>query len=288
MFVGENKVKSIIEYYQSQLSSLYPEEEINSILYIVFDHLKNWSKIDVRMNVESGLSESELLQFHRILKRLKKGEPIQYIIGKTEFYGLPFMVNENVLIPRQETEELVDLILKENTGTLSIVDIGTGSGCIPISLKKNNPGYNLFAIDISPLALETANKNAQLNEVDVKFILSDILAIGDLNEIIEDDLDVIVSNPPYIPEKEKNLMHTNVLEHEPDLALFVEDEQPLVFYEKIGRLAYSKLRLGGKLYFEINEHFGNDVVDFLKEVGFLDICIVKDLQNKDRIVVAIR
>lgn len=288
MFVQQNKVSSIQEYYFTALKEVYPVEEIGSIIAIVFFHLKGWSKVELRMNSNETLSESELLEFHWVLKRLKTNEPVQYIIGESEFYGLSFVVNQHVLIPRQETEELVDLVLRNCFANETILDIGTGSGCIPIALKKSNSALKTIGVDISKEAIEVAKLNAEKNQVEVEFIERNILNVKSIDELVPEVVNIIISNPPYITEKEMSMMHQNVLAYEPKLALFVPNEAPLMFYDKIGRLAYNKLNIGGKLYFEVNEHFGKETSELLEEIGFSDICLIKDLQEKDRIIVAIR
>ncbi|MEO8796210.1 MAG: peptide chain release factor N(5)-glutamine methyltransferase, partial [Daejeonella sp.] len=222
-----------------------------------------------------------------ILDELKTGKPLQYILGETEFYDLPFKVNPSVLIPRPETEELVDWIIKDLLSRKQtkpeILDIGTGSGCIPIALKKNIPEAKVSAIDISGAALETAIKNSVLNKVEVKFHLHDILNTesGFFND---SEFDIVVSNPPYVTLSEKNLMHQNVLEHEPHLALFVDDNDPLIFYKAITKFASAHLKKDGVLYLEINENLGGETVSLLKGFGFKNVELRKDLPGKDRMI----
>jgi len=282
MFVQQNSVSAVVDYYKVELKDLMPIEEIDSIVKIVFQYFKSWDSITLRINQSEMLSESELLLFHGVLKRLKKEEPIQYILGETEFYGLIFKVKSDVLVPRQETEELVDLIINECKGNESILDIGTGSGCIPVCLKSEMPNSQVSALDVSEKAIHIARENADLNNVKVNFFLQDILAIDKLPT----KFDVIVSNPPYITEQEKKQMQKNVLEFEPHLALFVEDENPLIFYKKIAKIAIESLSVNGKIYFEINENFGKETAELLKDVGFSDIRIIKDINDKNRIVAA--
>jgi len=205
-----------------------------------------------------------------------------------EFYSLPFKVNNSVLIPRPETEELVDLVIKECKGYETILDIGTGSGCIPISLKKQLKNRLVYGVDVSEDALVLARDNAVLNSTDVIFVQADILQISSIKASFKKEFDIIISNPPYITNSEKALMSENVLTFEPHVALFVEDDEPLLFYDKIGHLAYYNLSSGGKLYFEINEQYGEQTMALLKSIGFSDIRMIKDLQNKDRIVAAVR
>jgi release factor glutamine methyltransferase len=216
--------------------------------------------------------------------QLLEKKPIQYILGEAPFYGREFKVNASVLIPRNETEELVHLIIKENKKlNLRILDIGTGSGCIPISLALEIPSSKTFALDISKEALEVAKDNAKKHEESIIFFQVDILN----EDIPVKDLDIIVSNPPYVCESEKSLMHENVLNFEPHLALFVKDNDPLVFYKIIAKKAKSALKSSGKLYFEINEAFGEKVQYLLEEQGYREISIIQDLNNKDRIVKAV-
>ena len=288
MFVNSNSVNEIITYYDEKLSALYPSNEVKNITEMMFEHFMGWDKITLRLNNKSSLSESELLLFHKALKRLLKNEPVQHITGEMEFYSLPFKVNKNVLIPRPETEELVDLVIKECKGYETILDIGTGSGCIPISLKKHLKYTLVYGVDISENALVVARDNAELNSTEVTFVKEDVLKMSSLENSIKKGFDVIVSNPPYITNSEKVLMSENVLTFEPHVALFIEDDEPLLFYDKIGHLAYDNLPSGGKLYFEINEHYGDQIMALLKSIGFSNIRMLKDLQNKDRIVTAIR
>jgi release factor glutamine methyltransferase len=288
MFVNSNIVNEIVTYYQEKLSELYPCNEIKNITEMMFEHFMGWDKMTLRSNSKSSLSESELLLFHKALKRLLKNEPVQHITGKVEFYSLPFKINKHVLIPRPETEELVDLVIKECSGSETILDIGTGSGCIPISLKKYLKNTFVYGVDISENALVVARDNAVLNSTEVTLVKEDVLQMSSIENSIKKGFDVIISNPPYITNSEKALMNENVLTFEPHVALFVEDDEPLLFYDKIGHLAYDNLSSGGKLYFEINEHYGNQTMTLLKSIGFSDIRMIKDLQNKDRIVAAIR
>jgi len=288
MFVNSNIVNEIITYYDEKLSALYPSNEVKNITEMMFEHFMGWDKITLRLNNKSSLSESELLLFHKALKRLLKNEPVQHITGEMEFYSLPFKVNKNVLIPRPETEELVDLVIKECKGYETILDIGTGSGCIPISLKKHLKNTFVYGVDISENALVVARDNAELNSTEVTFVKEDVLQMSSIENSLKKEFDVIISNPPYITNSEKALMSENVLTFEPHVALFIEDDEPLLFYDKIGHLAYDNLSSGGKLYFEINEQYGDQTMALLKFIGFSDIRMIKDLQNKDRIVLAIR
>jgi len=281
MFVTTNNLIDLIPYYKSKLGEVYEESEIENIFYLICDYTHNLSKIDIRIS-NTKLSESELLTHRSYVKRLLTNEPVQHIIGETEFYGLPFFVNQDVLIPRPETEELIDLILTSTKNSdLNILDIGTGTGCIPITLKSNLPLTKVTAIDISEKALDTATKNATLNKVDIQFIQKDILT-EDLNDLHL--FDIIISNPPYVLESDKLKMSKNVLDFDPALALFVEDTNPLLFYKRITKLATNKLTPNGQLFFEIHENFGKETEQLLIDSGFIGTRIIKDMQGKDRIV----
>ena len=243
--------------FVEQLLPLYGIDEAKSLAWLTINHVSKIDRSQYLLQKQEVLSLEKQTSLYQILNELKIGKPLQYILGQTEFYGLPFIVNSSVLIPRPETEELVHWILKSLSdqsiisGKFCVLDIGTGSGCIPIALKKNLPNIHAFGVDVSPIALETALKNATLNEVEVEFIQDDIL--NACSEILNAKYDVIVSNPPYVRLSEKNLMHANVLDYEPHLALFVSDDKPLIFYEAIADFALAHLSEEGKLFFEINE-----------------------------------
>lgn len=266
-----------------ELSPLYDEKEVESFFYIVLDCFHQLKRIDLALNPDLEMDSLQLLRWESVVIELKKQKPIQYILGETEFYGLPFLVNENTLIPRPETEELVDLISKENqnqSSEIKIVDIGTGSGCIAISLAKNLPNAKVSAIDVSEKALATAEKNSEINQVKVNFILKNILETDDL----EEQFDVIVSNPPYVRMLEKAEIKPNVLEYEPHLALFVDDNDALLFYRKIAQLALKNLTHRGKLYFEINQYLGKETVELLENLGFKKVRLIKDIYGNDRMI----
>ena len=268
-----------------QLSFYFPENEANSQTNLLFQHIfKNSTK---NFLSDSDFSEEEYLLLNKLAPRLLALEPIQYIIGEAHFYGREFIVNPGVLIPRGETEELIVWIrdsLKHGK-TYSILDIGTGSGCIPISLEKElwEKGIHsqVTGIDVSDKALEIAKQNAQRHESKVAFIQQDIFK-ADKNTF--SNLDIIVSNPPYVMEKEKAEMHDNVLKYEPELALFVSDDDPLIFYRKNNKKAQEWLVKGGWLYFEINEALGTEMVDLMEAAGYSAIELEKDLHGKDRMV----
>ena len=281
MFVTTNNLIDLLPYYKTKLVDIYEDNEIENIFYVICDYKHNLSRIDVKIS-NTLLSESELLMHRACIKRLLTNEPIQHIIGETEFYGLPFLVNQDVLIPRPETEELIDFILSTTKDSaLTILDIGTGTGCIPITLKSNLPLTKVSAIDISEKALETAIKNARLNKVNVNFSHKDILT-NNLTDLPQ--FDIIISNPPYVLESDKLKMNKNVLDFDPELALFVADENPLLFYKRITTLAVEKLNKNGRLFFEIHENFGKETKQLLINAGFTNVNIINDMQGKNRIV----
>lgn len=282
MKVPNHTVKSAKDFFKDELKLKYDASELNQMLEIVFAHLFGFSKLDLILNESKEIVIDG--EFRKIVEELKKNKPLAHVVGKWEFYGLNFCVNKFTLIPRPETEELVDLILKQNTTNAKVLDIGTGTGCIPIALKANNYLYDISACDISQAALDVAKKNAEINKVEITFFEYDILK--ECNNQPEHKYDIIVSNPPYITEKEKSLMQANVLDYEPHLALFVDDESPLLFYNAISCFAKHNLKEGGKLYFEINEHFGIQTAELLKNKGFKNVNIAKDINTKDRIVIA--
>ena len=280
-------IRAYRTHFIQELSSIYEEGEAESFFYLILEAKLQLKRIDLALQPDLTFSEAELVVWNSILEDLKKEIPIQYLLGKTNFYGLDFEVNENVLIPRPETEELVEWILEDcgkidTTSECSILDIGTGSGCIPISLKKQLPQAKVSAIDVSEKALEVAKGNAKLNGVEVNFILQNILETANLLE----SYDVIVSNPPYVRNLEKQEIKNNVLEYEPHLALFVADDDALIFYRKIGTLALKSLRPNGKLFFEINQYLGKETVDLLKDLGFQNVELRKDIYGNDRMILA--
>ncbi len=289
-------LKNYKTIFLEELSSLYDEKEIESFFYLTLEKLHQKKRIDLALQPNLAMDETQLTQWETVLAELKTYKPIQYILGETEFYGLPFLVNENVLIPRPETEELVELILvesrKSKVESLRILDIGTGSGCIPVSLKKNLPSAEVFAIDVSSNALEVAQKNADINGVEVGFMLTDILQVQDLTKLqtpnfqLPTFFNIIVSNPPYVRNLEKKEIKPNVLNYEPHLALFVEDNAALLFYRKITQLAKKHLAENGKLYFEINQYLGKETAALVESYGFKNVQLIKDIYGNDRIVSA--
>ncbi|MDO6812359.1 peptide chain release factor N(5)-glutamine methyltransferase [Tenacibaculum soleae] len=287
-------LKDFKSVFTKQLSSVYPQSEIDSFFFILIEEILGFKRIDSVLKADFLIPSDVLNQLQNITERLLKEEPIQYITGNTEFYGLPFLVNKNTLIPRPETEELVEWIITEvseihgkNITNFSILDIGTGTGCIPISIKHNLPNTIVSAIDVSLEALKVARKNAKLNTVEINFIEQDILNTDDLNQVLDSKkIDIIVSNPPYVRNLEKAEIKNNVLENEPHLALFVEDNNPLIFYDKIANLAVKHLTKNGLLFFEINQYLGKETVEILNKKGFKNIELKKDFVGNDRMIKA--
>jgi len=280
--INLHTVTDIRKLLRKELSDLYYEKEIDSVTNIIIKTIfgTNWlhqlsgKGPDIAPDIKSRILE--------IISELKTGKPVQYVLGETEFYGNVIRLNEHVLIPRQETEELADLIIRENRDLRGrIIDIATGSGCIAITLAKNIPGAILTATDISAEAISLARENAILNSVNITLVISDLT--GPLHESIM-QADIIVSNPPYVRESEKKLMHRNVIDFEPHTALFVPDDDPLVYYRHLLDISRSALNCGGKVYFEINEAMGSDLVNLMNVSGFREIKLVKDLNGKERII----
>lgn len=281
------KIKQYRTQFIKELSSLYDAYEAESFFYLILENKYNLRQIDLALNHELAFSDADLEVLESFLNELKKEVPIQYLLGKTNFYGLDFEVNENVLIPRPETEELVDWIINENkildkTKKLKILDIGTGSGCIAISLAKNLPNAEVYAMDVSKRAIETAKKNARNNNTKIIFILKSVLEL----EILKSNFDIIVSNPPYVRHLEKQEIKKNVLDYEPHLALFVDDNDALVFYRKIAELAQKSLLEKGQLYFEINQYLGKEMTELLEKMNFKNIELRKDIYDNDRMIKA--
>ena len=272
------KVSNIIPYFIKQFNGFAQEREIISWAYISINFILGYNRSDCIIHANKDITCDISDNLKQIIADLKTNKPIQHIIGETEFYGLKFKVNEHTLIPRPETEELVQWILQHEF--TSALDIGTGSGCIPIALKKNKDA-EISAIDVSESALLVAKENAKINEVEINFLLQDILKTTTLPKV-----DVIISNPPYVLDKEKELMLANVLDNEPHLALFVPDNNPLLFYKKIADIAFTSLPKNGLLFFEINERFGKETVAMLSVIGFVDIELKKDINDKDRMIKA--
>jgi release factor glutamine methyltransferase len=292
-------LKKYKTHFFDALKDIQDEQEIESFFFILTEYLHNLKRVDVALNPDFEISDAAIEKWNVILAQLQQEKPIQYITGEAWFYGLQFEVNENTLIPRPETEELVEWIIesqksKVQSQKLEILDIGTGTGCIPISLKVNLPQANVSAIDVSEKALEVAKRNAELNKVEINFIQTNILEVEDLSKLatsnfqLPTSIDIIVSNPPYVRNLEKQEIKKNVLEYEPHLALFVEDTDALLFYRKIAQLALKNLSSNGLLFFEINQYLGKETVELLENLGFKNIELKKDIYGNDRMVKSTR
>jgi len=276
-----------------ELKNVYEIAELRNIIELVIEHITNMSRAEQVKNKVPYLTCTQLEDLDAITERLKKNEPVQYILGEAWFAGMKFKVNKNVLIPRPETEELVDWIVKESQKSnpesirdksQNIIDVGTGSGCIPITLKKKLPHATISAIDVCSEALFTATENAIELNTDVNFLLLDFLDEEKWKELGQ--YDIIVSNPPYVKQSEINTMHERVKEFEPYLALFVPDNDALLFYKKLSGFAVKHLKSGGNLFVEINEALGEQVVNLFQTAGFANIELRKDMQGKDRMIKA--
>lgn len=288
------KALDLKQLYHNELDAIYGENEVESLFFICTEYYLNAPRFQFTLQPDFTLTSSETETFFNVLSGLKKQQPIQYLLGETDFFGLKFNVNPEVLIPRQETEELVDLIIKSHTdrsrsasknGILKILDIGTGSGCIAISLAKNLPNLEVYALDVSENALNVAKSNAEQNEVEINFVEADILKASTWNIELKDlEFDVIVSNPPYVRQLEKVEIQPNVLDHEPHLALFVDDDHPLEFYEAITEFSLQNLKSGGELYFEINQYLGEETKQLLVNANFSEIELLKDLNENYRML----
>jgi release factor glutamine methyltransferase len=281
--------KTLFQDFIEQVTLPETPEEISSIAFLVFEKLFQVSKTDIFAGKPIEVSMDTTARLADIVQRLNDHEPIQYILGEADFFGRTFKVNSSVLIPRPETEELIREVLSFVTSSahktgftekIKILDIGSGSGCIAITLSDEIAKAEVYATDVSPDALAVAQKNSQQLSAPVSFIIHDILK----ENIPMDTLDVVVSNPPYITPGEKMEMKENVVEHEPHLALFVPEHEPLIFYEAITKKSMKALKSGGKLFVEINERYGSEVSGLFLNCGFMDVRIVKDMAGKDRIV----
>ncbi len=282
-------IKQYRDQFIQELTPIYDMEEADSFFYLILDTKHQLKRVDLALQPDLVFSITELETWNLILDQLKKEIPIQYLLGTTHFYGLELEVNPNVLIPRPETEELVDWIVKKSKiknqkSKIKILDIGTGSGCIAISLAKNLPNSEVFALDVSKQALATAQRNAESNQVQIQFIHQSILETEDLGR----QFDIIVSNPPYVRDLEKQEIKKNVLDNEPHLALFVADNDALLFYRKIAQLAQKNLSPTGQLYFEINQYLGQEMVALLKELDFQNTELRKDVYGNDRMTKSTR
>ncbi len=283
MSASENKFSKDLHQKTVASITVYDERERSAITFLLLEYILGIEKSDILANKEIAVSHLKTEQLEEAIDRINQGEPVQYITGKTQFLNLVFKVNPSVLIPRPETEELVDIIIKENKGRkgLRVMDMGTGSGCIAVSLAYNLPEAEVMAVDISKSALYVAAENAAINHAKVIFINDDILNLAETNNT---KLDVIVSNPPYVRYSEKKEMQKNVLEYEPKLALFVDDDEALIYYEKIALFSARHLENGGLLYLEINEMLGKETAALVSSFGFNNIEIKNDLFGKPRFI----
>lgn len=278
------QMKEMKAFIRRELCPMYPDEEIRYLERIIFLSVCKMDYNRQLLHEEDFLGKEERGRIQEIVRCLKKSEPLQYILGETEFYSLPFRVDSSVLIPRHETEELVDTIIKRNQGKyLNIIDIGTGSGCIAITLKKHLPESIVTATDISAEALQTAADNAENNGVDIHFVEADILNLDDMLERFSKQFDIIVSNPPYVMEKEKRAMNANVLNFEPHTALFVSDANPLVYYDAIAEFASQRLREAGEIFLEMNPLCSDETKNLMERYGY-QTEILKDLSGKNRML----
>jgi release factor glutamine methyltransferase len=277
----------VLQYMQDGIGNLYPEAEYKSLRRIIFEQLTDIHPIDFHLKPQLEVSNDIFLQIKQIVEDLKHFKPIQYVLGTTNFLGLKLRVTPAVLIPRPETEELADWIIKSHKfNENKILDVGTGSGCLAIALDKLMVHSQTDGIDISQEALEIAEENSYMNESIVNFFNYDIFTghNGKNSDLFKESYDIIVSNPPYVCKSEKELMHKNVLEYEPHVALFVEDSDPLIYYRAIADFARIKLEWGGYMYFEINPRFEKEIVEMLTLKGFRSVQVRQDLSGKARMV----
>lgn len=287
---GPMTLKEIRSEYHIQLDDIYDFNEVESFFYMLIEQYFQLPKYSIALEPDKVISGPDQTIMLEALEELKSQKPIQYILGNTEFFGLHFKLNKDVLIPRPETEELVTWVLEECQGmNLKILDVGTGSGCIAIVLAKNLPEAQISGLDISRRAIGLATENASINDVGVRFFQTDILLSETLSEeIMDKEFDIIVSNPPYVLNSEKKEMRLNVLDNEPHSALFVDDDRALLFYNGIIEFAKKALKVNGSLYFEINEKFGQEICNLLKENKYSDIQLKQDIYGKDRMIRAIK
>ena len=282
MKIRSNKISDLCEFYRITLTGLYEVNEIDELIFIAFEHVLKFSREQFSLSKNDNLNQSDLIEIYDIAKALATGKPIQQILQKAWFYKDEYFVNEHVLIPRPETEELVELIKNENTSQqITLLDIGTGSGCIPLALKKLKPSWEIHALDVSVKALEVASINAQRLNRKIHFHHHDILS-DEFNP--NQKFDIIVSNPPYITKSESPSLQKQVIEFEPHLALFVENDNPFLFYDKITEFAKQHLNPNGKLYFEINQKYGPAIQTLLIENNFGEVRILKDINQNERMV----
>nr|WP_255749808.1 peptide chain release factor N(5)-glutamine methyltransferase [Pontibacter liquoris] len=276
------------QYVRQSIAAAYPEPEAGAIAQVLLAHVLQKSRVQLSLSQQEPVTPGQEEQLKQAVLRLQQQEPVQYVLGLAHFYGLELQVDERVLIPRPETEELVDLVLKEHKGRtgLRVLDICTGSGCIPLALSANMASAQVYGLEISEGALAVARSNAAKYKLPVTWLQQDIFE--PVQSIAVASLDIITSNPPYVLEEEKQQMRPNVLAYEPHLALFVPDTDALKYYRRIAAVALGLLKEGGTLYFEINERYGAQVQELLLQAGFTEAAVIKDLIGKDRMVRAVR
>lgn len=287
MFVQGNTFRDVKRYFNDRLKGSFSDTELQLMLKTIVVKILNINDLGFLLNKETlRFSESELLEIRSVVLRLLEAEPFQYIVGETEFYGIIFKTDKRALVPRPETEELVSWVADhyKDMTNISVVDLCAGTGCIGIALKKIIPNGKVALVELSSQSIELIEENVKNIGVEVSVFTGDVLDSELYSNFSE--LDCIVSNPPYIPNSDKKLMGKNVLNFEPEMALFVEDEDPLLFYRQIAKNGLSSLKSGGRIFYEIHENFGSEVVDLLKSIGFVNIELRKDLQGRDRMVVA--
>lgn len=277
-------IQQTAQYIRENIQAAYPEPEAGAIAQLVLQHILKKSRMQLSLSQQEEVSSEQEEQVQQAVERLQRQEPVQYVLGTAHFYGLDLQVDERVLIPRPETEELVDLVVREHKGHtgLQVLDICTGSGCIPLALAANLQTNKVYGLELLEGALQVARANARQLKLPIAWLQQDVFE--PILGIAPHSLDIITSNPPYVKEQEKALMRTNVLEFEPHLALFVPDEDPLKYYRRIAEVGAALLKKGGRLYFEINEQYGEEVRQLLLQAGFEQAQVVQDLFGKDRIV----
>lgn len=285
MHIPSNRVRDIERYYLTELRTLYPQEELHTFVYMLFEAFLGWDKTQFLLHRDDTINQSDLLRFHWAAEDLKRHRPIQHIIGYTHFCGLRIDVSPDALVPRPETEEIVQrIICSGRPAPAAVLDLCTGSGCIAIALKHHFPAARVTALDLSPAALGLARRNAQQNHADINFVLADLLQPRQLDRL-PSPFDLIVSNPPYVMEREREAMQPNVLDYDPPQALFVPDSDPLLFYRAIGHYAARSLAPGGRLVVEINQALAPETAQLLQAMGF-DTSLTDDFRGHPRCLAA--
>jgi release factor glutamine methyltransferase len=286
VFVQTNSIQAVKAYFKERLQQHFSESELKAMLKVAICERLKLTSAEYLLSDSNLLSESDLLFFRSIVKRLQNNEPFQYIMGQTEFYGLELKCDARALIPRPETEELVEWVLEDVKPGIALIDFCTGSGCIALAIKNQLPNATVYGTDVSKEALGLGDENARNLKLEVNFIQHDALSDQLLSQLTEQSIDIIVSNPPYIPERDKQEMQANVVDYEPHVALFVENENALIFYSAIATQATRLLKENGLLFFEIHERLAAETKEAIEALGFRDVVIRKDLQGKDRMIKA--